>query len=657
MPSFPSIRIALLSFLLTAPARAGWFDAAWPCRRTVDVAWNADTAAGNELAQVELYTDGHALPTLADLRVATDDGKPVPFRVMTAGPGDRARLVFALAKGFKRYGIYFGNPTPPPPPPEAQLTSGLLMESRAWNGGPVRTFDQIERSWNQSGPDLGRILVDHPFIGFNPFDDRVQVIDKLTGTLTAPVDGEYLIAMAVDDEGGLYLDGKPTLFAHLGGADIRYHVNVHLDRGPHAFLLYHVNVAGTGYFSVGWQRPETPKVSVIEKFAFGSVFQQANLTVGPLEMRGRTLVADFAPDRVAECPLGERYVFHYRFTGQAHISVPVTYAWDFGDGQSAAGTAVDHVYLRDGLYTVRCTAHAGPNTDVQTSRVVVGRDYAHLPLAHEDPPGLLSSIVAGYRLADVRPEDLPRAVQLHLAADRPDPALAAATAIASLPVQPDPPAALVALSAVQTELVTAGHPETAVTLWERVTGDLRPTAAAHAADLSLWWLGDADGAFRLLEPAGKHGSNDVRRLYAQAALLAGHADDARSILADLPSRATGSRRAALSGADARSVEFYITEGEPDAGDAAWARWMSDFPTDFATGYSMVLRAKLMELRHRDAAAAAVAEAFANAVPTSSYAPQLLDRASRLLAKTDPAKSAALRQQLKQKYPEDPLSQN
>ena len=62
-------------------------------------------------------------------------------------------------------------------------------------------------------------------------------------------------------------------------------------------------------------------------------------------------------------------------------------------------------------------------------------------------------------------------------------------------------------------------------------------------------------------------------------------------------------------------------------------------------------------RHRDAAAAAVAEAFAAAVPTSSYAPQLLDRAAKLLANADPAKAAALHQQLKQKYPEDPLSQN
>jgi hypothetical protein len=70
-----------------------------------------------------------------------------------------------------------------------------------------------------------------------------------------------------------------------------------------------------------------------------------------------------------------------------------------------------------------------------------------------------------------------------------------------------------------------------------------------------------------------------------------------------------------------------------------------------------LRVKLMELRHEPAAAAKMAEAFATAVPQSSYAPQLLDRAAKLLATIDPAKSKELRERLKEKYPEDPLSQN
>jgi hypothetical protein len=75
------------------------------------------------------------------------------------------------------------------------------------------------------------------------------------------------------------------------------------------------------------------------------------------------------------------------------------------------------------------------------------------------------------------------------------------------------------------------------------------------------------------------------------------------------------------------------------------------------GYSVLLRVRLMEIRKSPQAAAKVAEAFAAAVPHSSYAPSLLDYASRLLATINPEKSAALRKTLKEKYPEDPLSQD
>jgi hypothetical protein len=653
--------LLLLSLLITAPARAAWFDAAWSCRRTVDVAWDTDKFVGNETAQAEVYTDGRALPNGADVRVATEDGKPVPYRLLSVGPGDRVRVAFAMAQGVKRYAVYFGNPAPPPPPPEMEVRSGLLMETRVFNGGATHTFDQIRRAFDRGGPVLGQTLVDNAFLGFNPFDDHVQIVSRLTGAITAPTDGDYQFAMAVDDEGALYIDDQPTVLAHLGPGDTRYHATVHLAPGPHAFVLYHVNLSAGMYFSVGWQRPEARRVAVIGKQAFGNLYADGNITVGPLEVRGKTLVADFTADRVAECPVSEvddaPLAFHYRFTALAKIGVPVHCTWDLGDGQTAAGPVVDHVYLRDGVYAVRCVAHAGPNSDAETCRVVVGRDYLHLSTAKTEPPVTLSPIVAGYDLSAVPAADLPRAVRLHMSAGRMDPALAAATALASKPSQPEEGAAGAALAAVEQALLAVNRPEPAIALWERVPASVgfHPVAARHAADLALWWTGDAGKAVALLAP--HHDDPFARVAYAQALVLTGHVDDARSILASVHAKADGARRAALSGADARSVEFYITEDEPDAGDAAWRRWMTDFPTDYLAGYSVLLRTKLMQLRHRDGPAAAIAEAFANAVPSSSYAPQLLDRAAKLLAKSDPAKSAALRQQLKQKYPEDPLSQD
>ena len=89
---------------------------------------------------------------------------------------------------------------------------------------------------------------------------------------------------------------------------------------------------------------------------------------------------------------------------------------------------------------------------------------------------------------------------------------------------------------------------------------------------------------------------------------------------------------------ARSVEYFLTEKDPQAGADAWEQWQNRFPDSFLEGYSMLLRVKLMDLDHHPEAAAKVAEAFARAVPASSYSPQLLDQASKLLAARDGAKA-------------------
>jgi hypothetical protein len=53
----------------------------------------------------------------------------------------------------------------------------------------------------------------------------------------------------------------------------------------------------------------------------------------------------------------------------------------------------------------------------------------------------------------------------------------------------------------------------------------------------------------------------------------------------------------------------------------------------------------------------VAEAFARAVPDSTYAPQLLDTAATLIESSDKTKAAGLRELLRSRYPEDPAAQD
>ena len=650
----------LFIFLLFATtARAAWFDSAWPYRRPIEVTWDAEHATGNELATAEFYTAGHALPHARDIRVATDDGKLIPSHILMAGPGDRIRLVFSLQKDIKKYAVYFGNPYPVSPPSEmedVQYRAGLLMETKTWNGQPGNNFEQIVGTWDRSGPTLGQTIIDRPFLGFNPFGDQDRTISKIVGSLFVPLDGDYIFAMSVDDDGALYIDGQPLLFAPIGPSDARFHANTHLTRGPHDFLLYHLTVGDVGRFAVGWQRPDTNKIDIIARASFGTCFGSQ---VGHLEQHDKPFLADYSLEQLGECFFTDRYSFRYHFTANTTANAPIKYHWDFGDGQTSTLSQLDHVYLAAGIFTVSLTATVGPNSDTQTSKIVVERNYLKLANTVENNPQLLSQVVATYDVNTIPADELARVIMLHLAAKEFDSVATAANYLAGQKRHPDRNADANCLIAVEKALIENGNADAAIKMWDQVpaSSDLWPRVTPHAVQMALWWTADFDKAVRLLKTIPNSDDPTLRRLLGQGLVLDGHADEGKRILQDLPLQGPANREAALSGAAARSVEFFITESDPESGEDAWNSWQSKYPADFLEGYSVLLRVKLMELRKRPVAAAKLAEAFAANVPQSSYAPQLLDRAAKLLAQIDPAKSQALRQTLKDKYPEDPLSQN
>ena len=650
----------LLMLLHVLSAVAATYDEGWTCRRPITVEWNADRPVGDELAVAEFLTAGKALPDGSDIRITTEQGRDLPQRVLRVGPGDRARVLFALSRAGRRYFVYFGHPKPPPSraPEMPPVRNGLLLEMKRVAGFPTaQSVEQIQRLFEQSRDFVGGTMIDRLYLGLNPLGDPQSAVVKISGAIFAPIDGTYTFAVSAQQRGGLMVAGKSVCFAPGPVHDTRFRGTIDLKRGKHDIAFYQLTGGTDGRVTVVWQRPDTQKFDLIPAESFGTL---PKVSVGPLEQKGKSLTADIVVAYKGEAFFANRYTHRYVLSSALPKSQPAKIEWELGDGQVAAGPSVEHVYLADGIYPVKVTAKLGATSDTQTFRVAVSRDYPNLDRPATDQPTVHSAIVAQYSLPAVPPQQLPWVVLLHGRARRPDAMLAAARQVVSTMRGLDANQALSALREAADDLLQRGQIDAVVQMWAACPADspLQPRAAREHGQVLLWNAADFAAAATMLERFVKRfgGDNDLKRLYGQALVLSQKAAEGRKVLESLPAEGNPQRRVALSGAMARTVEYYIKDRDWEAGNRQWDRWQTQFPGDFLEGYSVLLWTQLMEIQGLAAAAAKVAEAFALAVPQSSYAPQLLDRASRLLEKTDPARSQSLRQILKQKYPEDPLAQ-
>lgn len=640
---------------LAPAASAAWHDPAWTVRRSLQLTLTAERISGDELAHCTFLSNGKHKADGSDIRVVTAAGRLTRSRTVAVGPADKIELTFDTVKGIRDYYVYFANPDPAKGE-DVINKAALLMEMRAWNGQPVEKVADLPAAFSASKVTIGQTMLQRAYLGMNPFGAQDRTASKLSGHLFAPVEGEYVIAVAADDRGALYIDEKPVVFAPYPTGDSRFQDRIYLKRGWHAFVFYHVNISGEGPFGVFWRRPDMDKLEIIGRESFGLM---AEAKVGPLEQVSRQLTADFTDEYKGEAFYAGNYSHRLTFALRAAFAQPdrVQCHWDFGDGQTADGNEVEHVFLTSGVYPVTLTTKAGQFSDTQTLRISVDRDWQRTDRPATDELPLYSRKVSTYDVSRIRAEELPWAVLLLLQAGSMDAIDPVAQRMAGIAQHPSRVLAIKALEELRQEWLKRGRPDhmTDVLRGVPANSDLQPWAACELAELLTWWQGDIAGALKAIEPLAK-GDDRAKRMHGQLLVLNRRVDEGRKVLQALASSINPVKQAAVGGAMARTTEFYISELQWEDGEEAWEKWQTQFPVSFLEGHSMLLRVQLMALR-KSKVAPTLAEAFANAMPQSPYSPQLLDKASNLIISTDHVKSKELRNLLKQRYPEDALSQD
>jgi hypothetical protein len=649
-----------------APASAAdWLDPAWPMRRALDLPARDRAAADESTVVATWFIPSNASKDGADVRVATDVGKVLASRVLRVGPGDAVTVAFNAPRNLRRAYAYFGNPKPgdSKPIPAFTPTGGLLWESVSLVAdGPTENPKAVAELWQRgSKQPMGATFVDSAYLGVHPIAEGQRCISRATGSVEVPTDGEYTFAASADDKAAVFVDGKPLLVAHGVAGDARWSAKLDLQRGRHELVVYHVEFGGDTQLTVAWRPPGEKNFVPIPAAAFGATY---GASAGPLEELRKPAAADLDVQYLGEAFANNRLSHRVRISGRVAESTGArlkpTFEYDFGDGQQGRGPAAEHVYLAAGEYPIKVTARVGPDRDERTYRIRIDRIYGDNAKAHEEDLATHAMLVATYAIDRLPASHLPQAAVVLGRTGRFEKASEAMRRIVTAQQLDDVDGTLAAIDDV---IDRASEAKKVAEIADALAASSEKSPAAaklarRVTDVLLWRLGDVGRARAVLARlAGDGRDAGVRRRYAIALLLDNQAAEARKVMDTAPGDTVPeAQRVALSGAMARTIEFHAGQKDLDAGEEQWDRWVARFPSVVFDGYAMLLRVRLLETQYPQAAAR-VAEAFALAVPDTAYSPQLLDRASRLYAKTEKAKSEAVRQLLKQRYPESPEAQD
>lgn len=667
--------VAALALLAAAPqARAaGWWNLAWGYRRPVAVEdCEPTTWPGDDVAVVTMLTGGKAAADGSDVRVVTARGVERPCRVLMVGPGDRVRVAFAMQKGVRQYYVYFGCAEPPTERPELDVRRGVLLETWRYPGGGAATLDEardvIDRRAKQR---LGADFVDRIFLGHTMFGVDPSVARKFTAHVNCPRDGEYLFALSSRNASFLLVDGQ--LVVDHGGRHgphrrPRNAESVTLSRGLHRVVVYHISDRGDPVIAAAWRPPGQKRRTIIPPGAFPPV---CRAEPGPMRKQGSAAGVDFRCEHAGEAFLEGRYYQRYVFTALPTGRVPrdVTWKWTFGDGQTAEGTKVEHVYVTDGLRTVTVRARTGIGVLERTNRIAVSRPWKRQAVRDIDRPRAYADIVAGYDFTQLSDVGAAAAVVLLHRTGKDAAALDASAAVVAGDRIADEAARQV-LPLYAKLLRQTDRTDHAVEMLREAASKVHSPAVAadllvRAGRLALDELRDPDRAESLFRSAvedyahlttadpiraAKIGLGDVHRARgdgdkaAEAYRKAGRGDLRRKA----PAVARGSF--------ARQAEAWTRQGEFDAAAETLDQWGRLLPADRLQGNLTRLRVRLLMAQKRYDEAAWRAETLVSANPDSPHAPRLLLLAAQAhagLGRGEQARAALKR--LVEGYPESPLA--
>jgi len=644
---------ATVSVLAATPLYAAdpWHLPGWTARAAIEITRPA-TDKAVDCASVKVLLHGRGKPDGTDLRVVDAAGKPVPFQVTFHDPARYALITFQCADPKGRYFVYFGNPTatraaeqvivddkPGAGPPKGAWVPrfGLVYETRV----RPRAKDIKDESNPMTVAEYARLLAASPrklgarqqpriADGYNPFGSSDYYLSVYRGWIHIPKAGTYKFCTASNEGSFSFIDGKdlvhwPGRHTAERGARGEKNAGVELTAGPHYVEYYHEEVTLEQMAFLGWHvggddGPFGPIPEDRFPLPHEAAVARYEDPKGPLPT--------FEPvvtDSIWPADRGEGQYTRAKFAAGA-MPEGTKFTWDFGDGQSATGPAVEHVYLvAEKTYpvTLTCDGPAGKQSATWPLEVF---EIEHVTdQFKEGKPKDYAKAVARYDRSKLDAAALKELAYLLAEAEEFAPAIQACDEFARHFPKADPlAAARVKRLLADCQIRSGGNVEQAVANYQAAVVNELPTTEKLQVLTRLIRLlgverGEADraaGVLKQVEAVVKENrlDDDGRKAYRQALAAAGDAllwanktaeakaaYERAEVLRGAP--IAPQVRAARLGSYPNSLREYIAGGNYGAALDLVNEWEDTFPTDKPNGQSFYWRGKLLTLRGQPAEAA------------------------------------------------------
>lgn len=674
--------LAAVALVLPAVAPRGasgapaWWNYEWKCRRLVTLPKTTPTRlGGDDIAVVTIPTGGRTRPDAADVRVTTAfSRREMASRVLMTGPGDKIRVAFAIQGGVTAYFVYYGNPKPLTRPGDLAIRRGVLLKTWKHPGGRTpRELLHAKAILAKARTFIGSDFVDRVFMGHNPFGPQEDLVSTFVGYLRCTRTGKHAFSISSQNASFLTVDDKLVVAnggSHGAYRDIRKNGEVYLRTGLHKLTFYHVSSFGSPVAVLAWRPPGEKRISVIPPGAFAPVVRGKG---GAMEELGK-VAADFTPVHAGEVFMMNRYYQRYVFeavtTGVTTGRAKVDWTWDFGDGETARGAKVEHVYFRQAMRTVTLKGEVRGAPLARSNAIYVTRPWQTVTKNRLDSIKDHARIAATYSFKKLDSESLVDAIHLFRRTERTKDLtrvgeafvsrkkVAKGTASQLVPVYADALLAAGQGDKALKALIAGAAVETSPAGWVELL--------VRAGQVSVEPVGNPRQARALfndvLKKAGSAKSSPwVRRARIGIGdswrALGEHAKARDAYAAAGPAMRRRSGGAALTRGDfARQVEDYIRNRSfSDAADTL-DEWQYALPMDKLTGYWSLLRVKMLVQKRSYLPAVREAETLVGVTPTSHHAPELLLQAAEAYRFANKfTEAAAVLKRIINEYPESALA--